>query len=272
MEEYIAFDSHKHYTWVEHEQVSTGRVRQYRLEHAPGAIRKALAGGVGGAADALEEPPDGDAGQVRGAGQRVQRSLREGRARGVGGADRAVARADPLGGAADAGSTGYLERTDPAVRGAAEGTGRGHAPDAVADDLAGSGRDPGRHRGAGDRRDRALSQRRALGLLRGNHPAGPRQRRSRALRTHATRREPLSEVGVCRSRQLGGSESHAVPGAPRQPTLPAVAPAQGTREGDRSGGTTFGGSRVPRAQPPGGVSRSDGKTGSDQGGVSAILS
>jgi hypothetical protein len=77
---------------------------------------------------------------------------------------------------------------------------------------------------------------------------------------------------VCRSRQLGGSESHAVPGAPRQPTLPAVAPAQGTREGDRSGGTTFGGSRVPRAQPPGGVSRSDGKTGSDQGGVSAILS
>src|SRR2546425_9460991 len=40
---------------------------------------------------------------------------------------------------------------------------------------------------------------------------------------------------------------------------PAVAPAQGTREGDRSGGTTFGGSRVPRAQPPGGVSRSDSK-------------
>src|SRR2546427_10502881 len=102
--------------------------------------------------------------------------------------------------------------------------------------------------------------------------AGPRGGRARALRTHAPRREPLSEVGVCRSRQLGGSESHAVPGAPRQPTLPAVAPAQGTREGDRSGGTTFGGSRVPRAQPPGGVSRSDGKTGSDQGGVSAILS
>src|SRR2546427_9117463 len=36
--------------------------------------------------------------------------------------------------------------------------------------------------------------------------AGPRQRRSRALRTHATRREPLSEVGVCRSRQLRSEE------------------------------------------------------------------
>src|SRR2546427_11860468 len=54
MEEYIAFDSHKHYTWVEHEQVSTGRVRQYRLEHAPGAIRKALAGCPRGTAVALE--------------------------------------------------------------------------------------------------------------------------------------------------------------------------------------------------------------------------
>lgn len=43
MEEYIAFDSHKRYTWVEHEQVATGRVRQYRLVHAPGAIRHALA-------------------------------------------------------------------------------------------------------------------------------------------------------------------------------------------------------------------------------------
>src|SRR2546427_8651464 len=54
MEEYIAFDSHKHYTWVEHEQVSTGRVRQYRLEHAPGAIRKALAGCPRGTTVALE--------------------------------------------------------------------------------------------------------------------------------------------------------------------------------------------------------------------------
>ena len=44
MEEYIAFDSHKRYTFVEHEEVTTGRVRHYRLEHAPGAIRRALAG------------------------------------------------------------------------------------------------------------------------------------------------------------------------------------------------------------------------------------
>ncbi len=54
MEEYIAFDSHKHYTWVEHEQVATGRVRQYRLEHGPGAVRRALAGCEPGTAVALE--------------------------------------------------------------------------------------------------------------------------------------------------------------------------------------------------------------------------
>jgi len=54
MEEYIAFDSHKRYTWVEHEQVSTGKVRQYRLEHAPGAIVRALAGCQPGTAVAIE--------------------------------------------------------------------------------------------------------------------------------------------------------------------------------------------------------------------------
>jgi transposase len=54
MEEYIAFDSHKRYTWVEHEQVATGRVRQYRLEHAPGAIRRALVECEPGTAVAIE--------------------------------------------------------------------------------------------------------------------------------------------------------------------------------------------------------------------------
>jgi len=54
MEEYIAFDSHKHYTWVEHEQVTTGKIRQYRLAHAPGAIRNALAGCEPGTAVAIE--------------------------------------------------------------------------------------------------------------------------------------------------------------------------------------------------------------------------
>ena len=54
MEEYIAFDSHKRYTWVEHEQVATGRVRQYRLDHAPGAIRNALADREPGTAVAIE--------------------------------------------------------------------------------------------------------------------------------------------------------------------------------------------------------------------------
>jgi transposase len=54
MEEYIAFDSHKHYTWVEHEQVASGRVRQYRLVHGPGAVRNCLAGCEPGTGVALE--------------------------------------------------------------------------------------------------------------------------------------------------------------------------------------------------------------------------
>ena len=52
--EYIAFDSHKHYSWVEREQVETGRVRQGRLEHAPGAIRAYLSGSEPGTAVAVE--------------------------------------------------------------------------------------------------------------------------------------------------------------------------------------------------------------------------
>jgi hypothetical protein len=54
MEEYIAFDSHKRYTWVEREQAVGGKVRQYRIEHAPGAIRRALSGCVPGTPVAIE--------------------------------------------------------------------------------------------------------------------------------------------------------------------------------------------------------------------------
>jgi len=54
MEEYIAFDSHKHYNWVEHERVQTGKTRQYRLEHAPGSICRALAKCPPGTPVALE--------------------------------------------------------------------------------------------------------------------------------------------------------------------------------------------------------------------------
>lgn len=42
MEEYIAFDSHKHYTLMEREDVASGRTVQQRIEHSPGAIRRAL--------------------------------------------------------------------------------------------------------------------------------------------------------------------------------------------------------------------------------------
>lgn len=54
MEEYIAFDSHKRYTWVEQEAVSTGKIRHHRVEHAPGAIRQALSGCAPGTSVALE--------------------------------------------------------------------------------------------------------------------------------------------------------------------------------------------------------------------------
>ena len=51
--EYIAFDSHKHYSWVEREAAS-GAVRHCRLEHAPGAIRAYLSGCEPGTAVAVE--------------------------------------------------------------------------------------------------------------------------------------------------------------------------------------------------------------------------
>jgi transposase len=54
MGEYIAFDSHKHYTWVEREEVESGRLRHCRLAHAPGAIRTYLAQCEPGTAVAVE--------------------------------------------------------------------------------------------------------------------------------------------------------------------------------------------------------------------------
>jgi len=54
MEEYIAFDSHKRYTWVERQEANTGKTRAYRLEHGAGAIGQALAGCAPGTAVAIE--------------------------------------------------------------------------------------------------------------------------------------------------------------------------------------------------------------------------
>ena len=54
MSEYIAFDSHKRYTWVEHLEAKTHKTRQYRLEHAPGAISQALQGCAPGTPVAIE--------------------------------------------------------------------------------------------------------------------------------------------------------------------------------------------------------------------------
>ena len=54
MNEYIAFDSHKHYTLMEREEVESRRVVQRRIEHRPGAIRAALVGCQPGTKVAVE--------------------------------------------------------------------------------------------------------------------------------------------------------------------------------------------------------------------------
>jgi transposase len=54
MSEYIAFDSHKRYTWVNREDHSTRESRGHRLEHAPGAVREYLSGCQPGTAVAVE--------------------------------------------------------------------------------------------------------------------------------------------------------------------------------------------------------------------------
>src|SRR5512143_938837 len=54
MKEFIAFDSHKRYTLVEREDVETGKTRQFRVEHCPGAIRRSLEGRGQGTPVAVE--------------------------------------------------------------------------------------------------------------------------------------------------------------------------------------------------------------------------
>lgn len=54
MGEYIAFDAHKRYTWVDREDHSTGKSQGYRLEHAPGAVRRYLRACAPGTAVAVE--------------------------------------------------------------------------------------------------------------------------------------------------------------------------------------------------------------------------
>jgi transposase len=54
MKEYISFDSHKHYTLMEREDSQSQAARQQRIDHAPGAIRHALAGCAAGTPVAVE--------------------------------------------------------------------------------------------------------------------------------------------------------------------------------------------------------------------------
>ncbi len=54
MSEYISFDSHKHYTLMEREDIQSQVARQRRIEHAPGAIRQALQGCAADTAVAVE--------------------------------------------------------------------------------------------------------------------------------------------------------------------------------------------------------------------------
>ena len=71
MEEYMAFDSHKHYTWVEHEAVQSGRLRRYRLELGPGPIHSALARSKAGTAVAFEATANWDWTAMKKASYRV---------------------------------------------------------------------------------------------------------------------------------------------------------------------------------------------------------
>jgi transposase len=54
MGEYIAFDSHKRYSWVDRQDHSTGESRGHRLLHAPGAVRSYLSGTEPGTGVAVE--------------------------------------------------------------------------------------------------------------------------------------------------------------------------------------------------------------------------
>ena len=54
MDEYIAFDSHKHYTLMEKQKIRSGRAHQSRIEHCPGAILSALSGCAAGTPVAVE--------------------------------------------------------------------------------------------------------------------------------------------------------------------------------------------------------------------------
>jgi len=54
MKEFIAFDCHKRYTLVEQEDVQTGKTRQFRVHHTPGAIRECLRARQKGTAVAVE--------------------------------------------------------------------------------------------------------------------------------------------------------------------------------------------------------------------------
>lgn len=54
MSEYIAFDSHKRYTWVDREDHSTKKNSCHRLEHAPGTVREYLNGCEPGTPVAVE--------------------------------------------------------------------------------------------------------------------------------------------------------------------------------------------------------------------------
>lgn len=54
MSEYIAFDSHQRYTWVDRQDHSTGENRSHRLDHAPGAVRAYLSGCAPGTPVAVE--------------------------------------------------------------------------------------------------------------------------------------------------------------------------------------------------------------------------
>ena len=357
MEEYIAFDSHKHYTWVEHERIKGGKLRCYRLEHAPGAIREVLQGCAPGTAVALEATANWYwiVDEIEQAGL-VPKLVHPRKAKLMMGL---INKTDKL----DAHGLNRLQRTGtlPTVwippgplRELRELTRtrvvlvaqRTRWKNRLTATLAKYGRPPSQYSdpyGRGARQELAqriaelpeqarwvAEQMRAeVDGLAGQITAfeqrleklievTPDMQRLRSLpgvgvvlaatlaleigevqrfasaehlasyagttpRVHASgdhTRYGRTRPDVNRYLKWAFAEaanSVAVnhtrrPEAARQPTLLSPAPAQRAQQGHRSGGAASGRGDIPRLEPPAGLSRSDHPSGSDQGGVSAILS
>ena len=99
---------------------------------------------------------------------------------------------------------------------------------------------------------------REAGRLCGDHPTRPRERREDPIRSIASGRQSLPEVGIRRGRERDLPHAPAHAGPPRQSALRAARPAQGPREGHRGGGPASGRSDVLGLEQRRVLSRTEG--------------